>query len=302
MPAFTFAALTATESSDFAADNPLVIGTSGLESLSTAAWKPASSTAVASTANSGHATGFAYTRLFDRFGHVVNKPSASSNAVWTLAFAFSTGVTFDSFMIWNHNLSSCSTIRLQVSSTNFASASTTQTIKTFTTGTGRYVTFSVLHTGSVPLRYSSIRHARLVFKSSSGTIKPTIGEIWLGRRRQLSHTPLLAYDPDRLAARTVVAETFSGVKKQYLQHRGRRVLEATYFMHTSGQYSTLSDWFSDSYQGSRPFLWAEKPSTEAAQTRVMTLSEPVLHAPHEGNSIRRFTFDMSEQAPFKKLE
>lgn len=296
MPAFTYAALTATETSDFAADRPLVLGTSAMESVSTVSWTAGSGSA-GITSTQGHATGFAYTRLFDRFAHVINKPSAAANTAWTLAFSFSTGVSFDSLMIVNHNLSNCSTINLQVSSTNFSG----QTIKSFTTGTGRYVTYDLKHTGSVPLRYSGIRFMRFGLNGSAA-FQPYIGEIWLGRRRQLSHAPLLKYDPDALASRITVAETFSGVKKQYVQHRGRSILEAAYIMDTSGEYSTLADWFSDCNHGTKSFVWTEKPSSDAATSRIMTLNSPTFVTPHEGNSIRRYIFDMSENAPFKERE
>jgi hypothetical protein len=92
---------------------------------------------------------------------------------------------------------------------------------------------------------------------------PSIGEVIIRARRQLSANPDVPWDDMEMVSRGTTHESSDGVESTYMHHAGRRRIEAVLRPYeTSYQDDLRNFWLSDIAGGVAPFLWIDKPATD----------------------------------------
>jgi hypothetical protein len=299
--AWSSASLSADEVSNAAADNPLAVGLHALSGSSLAAeWNDTGS--LADTDDS--ATGYPAANAADFRGSVPTKPTGTDTDWYWCADLGASGVPdVDMALLLGHNMGTLGgmTVTLQIADDS-AFSTNLQTIATWSPGTStlRLVSYTLKHTGSDALRYSSLRYVRLRFQNA-GAVTPSFGELWLGRRRQLTVRPTVGYDETEAvaAATDFVADDRSSIRYQWADGIGRRVLDFPALSSTDA--ATVKSLRDDCKRGGRPVLWCDKPASEPDRTMLM-LPPPELRRPNLGGSKRSFTMTLNEQDTFRELE
>lgn len=304
--AWSSAALAAQETTDFAADLPILVGSNVGDTLASARWNATGSLADADAT----ATNYPATLGMDRKGNHLTKPStAGTTRYWMADLGASVG-DFDVAMLIGHNMGTIGdgTAVLEIADDN-AFTSNLQTIGTFDpdpdTSDARIVLTTLKHTGAVPLRYSGARYVRLNF-TFSGSQTPQFGELWLGRRRQLSVAPLLVgYDNtgEESTRREFVAD--DGNATLYGIGPRRKVVPAEFVLGTShsAEVGTVLSWWDECYGGTRPGLVILQPSSAPNTTAMIctpsaSIRRPLMAIPSAGWEKRRWSTEFRETDSF----
>lgn len=276
--AWSSAALTAQEIADFAADYPILVGKTIGDSLADARMNTGGS--LSSTDHA--ATGYAASNAFDRRASEITKPDANVTTVYLMLDAGASPADVDMAMVIGHNFSSVGVTQVDLQVDDVPAfgggGSTLQTVKTWTTGfTSRLAAYSLFHTGSAALRYSSARYWRLKIQMASGV--PTIGELWLGRRRQLSTAPIIPYDEKEQVSRIsdFVADDGSTMRYKWSSKQFRK--KPRFMVKTTTEVTTIDSWWSDCDGGTKPSLYCENPSSAPTVTHIVLPSGPSLVKP-----------------------
>ncbi len=255
--------------------------------------------------------------LYDGHGHLRSRPAYaqmpyiySGEGYWRLPFRIDPDTDFDCAAIIGHNLGTIGgsfIVALQVD--DRADFATALQIATWTpVTTDRRLSSVVLkHTGTDARRYSGYTYGRVILEhNNTDAFLPQIGEVWLGRRRQITHKPRIPYDDASFDGRTIDVETESGAHVSYVQFRGRRTLAASIRTDDTTEIADIRSWFSEADYGMRHFLWIEDPSTPStvnANTYLMRLSEMGrLTFPLGGPTHREWTLEALEVPPFLSAE
>lgn len=157
-------------------------------------------------------------------------------------------------------------------------------------------------------RYTDVQYARLNILSSvnfSTTVVPRIGELILGRRRQLARNPDEPTDDRSVVSRVAVLETQNGDDVSYVQHKNRREIEPFWTADendTIDDKQTWIDFFDDLDGGTRPFLYLRNPTTTPADAPLMYLPEPRDFQDHLGPYHAEVSHEMKELPPFYRDE
>lgn len=296
--AWSSAALTADEIAYAAADKPILVGIQALESPQTARWDSDGSLASGSDIS---ATGYPARWSYDRRSAFPTKPNAGATNQYLTFRLNASPDDVDCAFIMGHNFGTIGglTVTLEIADTNDFGGGTFKTIATWSPTTdARLASLSLHHTGAAALRYSGLSYVRL--HTSGGSHTPEVGELWLGRRRQLKHKPNEPYADyaNHFVSSQRVFETKSAVISTSVRHKGRRQLQAHINPSSSTYHDAVRNWFRDTNWGTRAFIWIENPSTAPASFNVMRLESPELYFPLIGGTAEReFTIKALEQGP-----
>ena len=270
--AYSSAALAAQETTDFAADRPILIGTNPGDSVADARWNATGSLADADTSASGYPAAAG----IDRKGNELTKPATAGTTRYWMADLGAAPPDIDCAILFNHNLGAIGsgTAALQFAD-NAAFSSNLITVGTFDpnpdTDTRRAVMFDLHHTGAVPLRYTLARYVRLLFTFGTSQT-PQFGELWLGRRRQLSTNFLLAgYDNEEEETGAEEFEADDGNVRLYGISPRRRCVSATFKLGggNSSEAGVVKSWWSDCEGASKPSVLVLQPSTAPQDTAMI---------------------------------
>lgn len=303
--AWSSAALAAQETADFTADLPILVGTNPGDSLSDARWNATGSLADADTS----ATNYPATLGMDRKGNHLTKPSTAGTTRYWMADLGATPPDFDVAVLFKHNLGTIGSGTAVLQIADDATFTTNlQTIGTFDpnpdTEGARQVLTTLKHTGAIALRYTLARYVRLNFTFGSSQT-PSFGELWLGRRRQLSVNPLLAgYDNEAEESSRLEFTADDGNTTLYGIGPRRRSFAASFLLGTShsAETSTVKSWWSDC-DGIRPVMVMLQPSVAPETTTMICipsakLERPIVAIPSAGFEKRRWTVDFREADTF----
>jgi len=306
--AYTVADLPAQEQTDAAADRPMLMSKHALEEWRTqpafrAQWRGSLTLATGQDDTDGGAPAF---NAYDRFLGRPTRPAGSATS-WAFCVDFGgANAEFDHVLIGGHNLGAIgsTTVELQIAD-DAAFTTNLITVATFTPGStnARLVSLS-LGTGGNPAPnvYSAVQFLRvLITRSPSALFTPQIGELVLGRRRQLRRRPTVPYDPDQQVSETADFVSRSGVTTRYVFNRGRAMITPVEVAFDTAQATPVTGWWSDINQGTRAFGWVERPGT-APTVAFWVLADPRSTFPYETDKIRRFAFSLVEQPPYAGLE
>lgn len=133
----------------------------------------------------------------------------------------------------------------------------------------------------LPFRYVGVEYVRMAITISPGTWStvsyPRIGEVVLGRRRQLARAPDEPSD-DR-AARSEVRrfEPQNGDAMTYVHAEGRRELDLSFTaneLDTLDDVATWSEIFDDLGGGTRPFWYLRRPLSNPQDASLVYFDDP----------------------------
>jgi hypothetical protein len=282
-----------------AADKPLIMARNWLRlSTADAKWNTAGTWAAA---DGSDADGPA-TYGFDDFDHLQTYPddAAPPNTVYYVMNLGAESGEVDSVALKNHNLNSEGvTVAVEFDGTAGPTGTfgTTHTAASSTPSSDKRVVFLDLHhTGSVPLRYTSVQYLRL--KCTGTTITPKIGEVIISRRRQLKHKALLPWDKSSKISNVGRFDTAGGIDHSYTFHKNRRILRGTLKAHEDDFIDDLDAFYeTDTDGGTLPFLWIEDPNTDASDAHWVKLVNPDLIYPLSGWTERNFQLHAREMGP-----
>lgn len=305
--AWSSAALAAQETADFALDYPILIGSNPGDGLLDARWNATGSLADANAT----ASGYPATCGMDRKGNHLTKPATAGTTRYWMADLGTTPPDFDVAILFGHNLGAIGsgTAELSIADDN-AFTSNLQVIGTFDpnpdTTTTRQVLTTLKHTGSDPLRYSGVRYVRLKFVFGASQT-PQFGELWLGRRRQLSSNFLLeAYDNLSEQSENIRYVADDGSRTIYGKGSRARVAPVDMILgaNNSGEAGVHRSWWTDCDGGSKPSVLILQPSSAPNTTAMIVdpeehvLYRPLLAIPSVGWEKRRWSAKFVETDTF----
>lgn len=256
-------------------------------------------------------------RAFDRQGASVTAPLYSAgSSIYTFLIKMNPGSdglhTIDSVMIWNHNLATIpgtTTVQVQFADDGAFTAgppSNLRTVVTFTVGNGQRLWSYSLGTNN---RYSTVQFARLLIstnQSNFSNIAPSFGEVFFGRRRQMSFPPDVPWENKGLESDVIDFKSHSGVVIRYVRSKGRRIFTPTFrsagvdARFAINQETELRSMWRECNYGSKPFIFDANPSTNDFPHVV--LADPSMNIPILGPFEREARMSMSEVAPYVQSE
>jgi len=288
---------------DYATNNkPMLVGSNALESASVEKWL------IVDTL-SGSAdktlTNHPISRARDRFNHLQTKPDTTSASTWYLSFDLTADVAdFDCLFIGGHNFGTVGGLTVSLEIGTDATFGSVTELYTTTPGSSdkRIFTADLANTGisSLPLRHSGERYVRLKMTKGSD-FTPAIGELWLGRRRQLPYKFNIAAQEKRTRSEVVRFESRSGVSTTYTLSQGKAMRSGSIEMDDATCIADVTEWWKECGYGTKPFLWIENPTASPSDVHVMTCA-PELFFDLTGPSSRSLDLSMSEVAPYLTSE
>lgn len=296
--AWSSAALTAAEIAAALADKPCLIAKNVVETVdaSGAMWKQGG---LWSAGADETATNYEAAYAYDR-GHSYETKPATAQTTWYYLMKWAGGTEFDTCHILGHNFGTIGglTVTLQIAD-DTAFSTNLQTIATWTPGSStlRLGEMKLRHTGSAALRYTGVLYARLGITKGS-TFTPEIGELWLGRRRQLLHRPNNPYNPDDRSWAGSEFDSMSGVRTRTVDHEGRARVSGTWDLADSTEIADVLLFRDDSGYLSKPFLYVDEPETAAHAAWLMFHQGSGFALPSPAPIARPFSLELEEQAPF----
>jgi hypothetical protein len=324
--------ISAAEQASLIADHPLFVSNNVLESVqATASWRKNTGTGRANYPNwttGSDATAAGYPTRFatDRGGQATTRPLYDPAATqWALLFDLQTGLddlhSIDSIVLINHGLQNYSsgavTVTFSFDDVNtFAGTNTLpgghtnadlDLIYVSQGGIGaRIVNFSIPYNAFT--RLSNIRYFRVNFSVPAGSgHTPEVGELFAGRRRQMSYFPNTPYEDKGIRSEVTDFVSKSGSAKRYKRFSGQRVYEPT--LESAGldknglnQENEFRSMFEESDFGSKPLIYCNNPNTAPNITILGRMTEPEVKMPIYGPYDRIVSTHVVEDAPFQKKE
>ena len=225
------------------------------------------------------------------------------------------GNEIDMVIIGNHNFAELAgTINVAVYCADDSAFTTNLNLMASWSGVStddRLVDLSLLHTAVTNRRFSSARYVSIDITTTSNFTapnpRPKIGEVFLGRRRQLARKHDYPGDDQAESSRIDLFESEGGYSTAYRRAYGRRDLD---LMWTADQADDLgiddqATWraiWSDMARGTRPVWYLREPSTtpgDAVLMRAMGLRQAFKYL---GPNHAERKFSGVEMPPFLALE
>ena len=294
----TFAALTAAEIAAAALDKPMMVAVHALESPQIARWDADGSLAAGDDIS---ATGYPARFSYDRRTGKPTKPNAGATTQYLAYQLNASPADFDCIFIVGHNFGTIGGLTVSVEiADNSAFSTNLREIASWSPGSSnvRLSDLTLNHSGSGisgAARYSAVDYLRL--KTTGGSHTPEVGELWVGRRRQLLHKGNIPYDDLGLRSSQRVTVNGVGEAVSSAQYVGQHVVAARLNPHDSTAKSDIQAWFRECNYGTRSFVWVEDPATYPARFHVVKLDEPSFAFPLMGPFEREITVTATEQGP-----
>lgn len=283
----------------FNADTPVIIGKNYALDASAIEWRQGGSFGAGSdeTDSDGPTA-----NLIDNHDHNQSFPTTSVDTYLLINLGAANLGVIDTVILKNHNLYTEGVTAVTVEfdqnqNGNFSAVYTAATTNPQTTGSDkRIVELDLHHTGSNPIRYTGVQWLRIGFVG--GTPTPLIGEIFVGRRRQMKVQPLVGFDRKMLVSRTAVFESDSGIDTVYSFHENRQIIRGEYVLHEDAFITDWETFFTtDTEGGTLPFWWILGPVSAPSDAVWCRFEEAALVGPSEGFAERVFSFSGLEKGP-----
>jgi len=253
-------------------------------------------------------------RLHDRHTHLANGPAAGTISLVDTVYLHMQPLagtdddhTFDVCMIKPLNFeSSPRPIDVQILITDstdptFSSPTIAATFNGNSDNTKLVLLFANRHTDIDLVRISFATDD----SSNFGAYEPEIGEVLLGRRRQLGFLPLIPFDEDPRDSRVAEFISDSGVISRHVFSSGRQRFQFNYSPTPSGvtgldEVATLRSWFSETNFGSDNFLLIDSPDVAAPHpSHWCYVENPELNMLLQGPTERRLDMTFVEVPPYQ---
>ena len=313
-------AMTDAENAAHAANKPLMLATNNSSIITTASsgWHP-STTSGSNETNVSVVTN-AKVRGFDRIAGLTvsstmaSLSSTSSATSPTFRLQFSSSVIFDTVVIMGHNFGSVtnsgSSITAQIVASDSTATKVVSDTLTIASGDNSRLVFTHLYDASgskptfpkrVTISGASTNRVQLKLSNVRGdtSIKPALGEMWVGRRRQLLHNPNLPFDDKSETGMVSDFSSKSGLTQRYTYHQGKALRTINKSVTDSAELSSIESAFDDSDGFTKPIIWLENPAATSPDAYLMLPESPTLSLPLQGPIERVFSTSLIEQPPFK---
>lgn len=299
-PTVAWAALTAAETADFAADKPLAavnalrLANSG-GGPTTVRWNDEGT-----VAGADHTLSTApCLRAYDGYPGFVTSPDATADNEWYLVFDLgAAGVSFDSAFIIGHNFGTLALTTVQIQVADSADFATNlRTVADFGSPADdtRLADYDLHHTGAVPLRYSDTEYVRLKLANGGGAnFTPSLRELVLGYRYQFDRKPDRPWDELSYARSYDEEESESGIDYQNEHWDNRLVLDAEWPVESTAY---VTGWRSFWAQCRGSFVWNDAPSSAGDSWRLMTRKQTEIEFPLIEGTQRMARLVAREQGP-----
>jgi len=302
------------EQTAYDADKPMMVATNNSDKITKASSGWFSSTSGSDETDEDTISN-ARVRSYDRIGAltVASKMTTSPSSP-AFRLAFGSDITFDTVVIMGHNFGDVDTSGPDITVDILASGSYMSNIviseaQTITSGDNSRLVFTFLYNQSgakpshpqrVTLTTSNRKlHVRLQNVDGTTTIKPAIGEVWVGQRRQLMHNPNLPFDDKSETGLVSDFASKSGLTQRYTSHRGKALRTINKSVTDSNELAAIEAAFDDSDDFTKPIVWIENPSNASPDAYLMLAESPTLSLPLQGPIERVFGTSLIEQPPFK---
>jgi hypothetical protein len=264
------AALTALEQASKAADYPLICGVHALRAAG-AKW---TLTGLYSSTDLSDPDMPAW-RACDATHHLRTRPG-SLGADWYIVFNLAAPLPdYDCLALLNHSIDPALLTRIDAEAADdaaFSSGLTNVLVNQTVITAARHIYLTLGDSG--PLRFSEARYLRIRIRTSV-SLQPEIGEVWLGRRRQLNQAPDRPHDHLGLTSRLVTSNgngysdvVQAGAYGGEVGIAGR----ADFPLSIRGIYgSDIRSLHAECGYASRPVLVVPKPQSDPHRAIVMQL-------------------------------
>lgn len=234
--------------------------------------------------------------VYDGRPGLASTPDATSSSTWYLVFDLAAaGIEFDCCGIMGHNFGTLAltTVQLQVAD-DAAFSSNLKTLADFGSPSNddRLASIELYHTGSAALRYGGVRYLRIKL-SRATPFTPEIGELLIGRRRQLAFKAQRPFDVYALSENSEISETDSGVLHKVTYSRRAYELAAEFWVTTAAHRLDLVEFFREC-RGL--FMWWENPASAPAAWHMMMRGGPFV-MPRIGVNRYQNRLSAREQGP-----
>ena len=308
----TLADMATWEQTAYDADKPMMVATNNSDKITKASsgWFDSASGGTDDTDET--VVSNARVRAYDRIGALtVASDTARTSPAFRLAFG--SDVTFDTVVIMGHNFGDVtndgSDITVDLVANGAAVTKTISDTITVASGDNSRLVFTFLYDTSgakpsypqrVTLGTSNRKlNVRLQNVDGTTTIKPAIGEVWVGQRRQLMHNPNLPFDDKSETGLVSDFASKSGLTQRYTYHRGKALRTINKSVTDSNELTAIEAAFDDSDDFTKPIVWIENPSQSSPDAYLMLAESPTLSLPLQGPIERVFGTSLIEQPPFK---
>lgn len=313
--ALSSASVSAAELAARGRDAPVIVGSNVVRDATVAEWWEG--TTQTDVTESGYGPELAYDDLAD----YQTRPELGSSASYSLYFKVPANGVIDCLAIFGHNCHLLNGNRIDVygeiadSKAAFAGAvpaasGTTIIYEDEHTDDAKRIFAVSLPTSGGDLRYTDGRHIRISFVSDSTlTVVPRVGEIVLGRQRQLAMKSLPgAHDDGELSVDAVVSDSRTGARTTVIHHYGRAKLRGDWRVRPDqlslDTVTQAREAISEAQNGAGSFLYCPDPTSDVRRVWLMKRGQERLdnYLPIERNTRRRFTLEAEELPPFYAVE
>jgi hypothetical protein len=316
--AYVETTVSASELAALAKDIPLFVGNQILENYSALPqWRVSGS--LASGSDISDNVDFPVWRGFDRGANSLTRSTGVNGQtevsyICTLTPDDDDLHTADAAFIIQHNfhlLGGNVTITLDIADNNSFSSNLI-TLATWVNPTAA-LRLGSLNFRALSRRYTDITYLRLRIRKTSGafsTTIPSFGELWVGRRRQLAHFPVVPGWDERATRSNFVDHVSDGnVRSRYFLNNGQRFYQAelvTVDDDGTGYNETdeVRGWWQDCEEG-KPSIFVESPGTAVVtvgESATIVFPGDENYMPLQGPFDRQASFDLAETSPHLQAE
>jgi hypothetical protein len=152
-------------------------------------------------------------------------------------------------------------------------------------------------------RFVNVEYMVFGFIGPGATV-PKVGEIFVGRMRQMKTNPFGAWDRMQLKNRQTLVEAAGGPLTKYVYNSGRRQIRARFGPHEDDRIDDLIGLHRDDTNwGEDPFLFCDEPASDPHAFNLMVFDQDTWVSPYNGPQQREFFLSASEQGPdYTELE
>jgi hypothetical protein len=232
--------------------------------------------------------------------HLQTTTVGTSTTCWLLV-DFGSTYTVDFVALFNSNfLTAGAALTLELSDTSSFTSTVTALSSVPVAANGRWISTTL---GGGTARYTGARYMRARFVSG-GAFTPSLGEMWVGQRTQLYHQPDDPWTFRGQQGAVDVFETYGGGRTIYSRYGGRRTFAPTFVEVDTTAISDMRAWYKDCGNGTLPFLWVDKPTSDPQRVVLMHQPNPGMTETAEGPVASRFEFTGCEEIgpPFQLTE
>lgn len=245
-------------------------------------------------------TGAPTYRLYDGEAGLQSYPETVATTVWYIYFDFGASnlQVIDFVGIMHHDFFTDSVTQVdfefdQNQNGAFTAVDTCPIISN-PADNSRIMQLTLKHTGSVALRYSDVRYCRLKI-TAGGNFVPYIGELILGRRRQLKHGPSEGFNPELWSDSSETNTSKGGVINKTIYTQNRFDLQAEFESHEDTYIADLKAWWK---QIRESFIWIYKPNSLPNSFHLLVKDGESFDFPNDSGPYKRvLTLSAIEQGP-----